>query len=506
MTDTVVARDVRHYEAPGVSGAPRLAGLPGVDRVDGPGEQTLESFCHDTEDLRLARAGVSVQRELDHPGWHWMLRREGEPPLEVPADDGSDAVPAAVLELVTTHTRGRELVAVAHTQRTRSVWQLLDWEGGHLGEITGDAVSAQTLGATTTVDSWYEVRIDIAGPNATGRLLPALEERLVDIGATPATPAPVIARLLPVAPTRSPREPAPVGKKSRAGKVVLSAITAQVARFEKHDPLVRRDEPDAVHQMRVATRQLRSMLRTFGAVVDRDATRRLTDELKWLAGALGAARDQEVIQERVEALVAATPPENVLGPITAQLTQQFAREQTEAHAHVVAELDTDRYFALRDALDVLLAAPPITPLARKRASTALPPLVRKTVRKVDKAVDVAHRLPMGTERAEALHTVRKTAKRVRYAAELATPVVGKKAARTGKRFKAVQTVLGDHQDAVQTRAFLRALGARGHLAGQNGFTAGIWYEQEAAAAADVDAAFEDTWRRAAARKHRKWLS
>ncbi len=502
MTDSLAARDIRRYEAPGVRGAPRLAGLPGVDRVDGPDERTLESQQYDTEDLRLACAGIALVREGNAPGVVWVLHRDGEPPLDVPADGGE--LPDAVLDLVRGHLRGRELVPVAHTQTTRSVWQLLDWEGGRLGEIVGDATSAQTLGATTTVESWYVVTIEIT--SSSDMLLPAVEERLADIGARPAAPTPVLARLLPVAATSGRREPAEVGKKSRAGKVVLSAITAQVARLEEHEPLVRRNEPDAVHQMRVATRQLRSMLRTFGAVVDRDATRALTDELKWLAGVLGAARDQEVIQERVEALVAATPPEDLLGPITAKLVQQFAREQTEAHAHVLAGLDTDRYFAVLDALDALLDDPPLTPLATKRASAALPPLVRKTVRKVDKAVDAARRLPAGPERAEALHAVRKAAKRARYAAELVTPVAGKKAARTGQRFKAVQTVLGDHQDAVQTRAFLRALGARGHLAGQNGFTAGIWYEREAAAAADVDAAFEDTWRRAAARKHRKWLA
>jgi len=220
---------------------------------------------------------------------------------------------------------------------------------------------------------------------------------------------------------------------------------------------------------------------------------------------LARARDQEVVQERGEACLAGTPSEDVLGPVAAKLSQQLARERTEAHASVLAELDTDRYYTLLDALDTLVASPPLTPLAHERARTALPPQVRRAGKKLDKAVVRVDELPDGPERTEALHSVRKAAKRARYAAELVAPVVGKDATRSAKRFKAVQGLLGDHQDAVQTRRFLRALGGRGHLAGQNGFTVGIWYQQQAEAADDVDAAFDATWRRAARRKHRRWM-
>lgn len=513
MTDTLTRPDVHSYEAPGVSGAPRLAGLPGVDRCDGLDERTIEAFYYDTDDLRLDRAGVSAARVLTHPESEWVLRLPADEsgsvpaPLRVPHQDGDDphTVPPTVLALVRVHTRGRELVPVVHTQTSRSVWRLLDWEGGQLGEIHGDAVSAQTLGSSATVDSWYLVTVSLAGPAE--RLLPAIEERLDDIGALPAPPRSVLRRLLGTAraPVRKPRRPVTVGKKSSAGNVVLAAVTAHVAQLEGCDAAVRRDEPDSVHQMRVATRKLRSTLRSFGKVLDRDATVDIATELRWLAGVLGEARDQEVIQERVEACLAATPSEDVLGPLAAKLSQQFAREHTEAHARALAELDTDRYYALLDALDALTADPPLTPLTGKRGRKALPPLVKRTTRKLDKAVAAVAEHPEGPERATALHTVRKAAKRARYAAELVAPLLGKDATRSAKRFKAVQSLLGDHQDAVQTRRFLRILGGRGHLAGQNGFTVGIWYEQQAAAADDVDAAFDATWRRAARRKHRRWM-
>jgi len=80
-----------------------------------------------------------------------------------------------------------------------------------------------------------------------------------------------------------------------AGEVVLGYVRSQVAAITRYDPLVRRDEPDAVHQMRVAARRVRSVLQTFGGIIERDATRLPCAELRWLAVALGQARDTEVL-------------------------------------------------------------------------------------------------------------------------------------------------------------------------------------------------------------------
>jgi CHAD domain-containing protein len=71
-----------------------------------------------------------------------------------------------------------------------------------------------------------------------------------------------------------------------------------------------------------------------------------------------------------------------------------------------------------------------------------------------------------------LHDVRKAAKRARYAAESVTPVVGKPAKRLAKALERIQETLGDHQDSVVERVWLRDLGMRAHLAGENAWTFG----------------------------------
>src|SRR5205814_9825308 len=87
---------------------------------------------------------------------------------------------------------------------------------------------------------------------------------------------------------------------SAAGTVVRHAIATAVIRLLRHDAVVRLDEdPEGVHQARVATRRLRSDLRTFASLLEPAWVAALTEELKWLAEHLGAARDADVLLARL---------------------------------------------------------------------------------------------------------------------------------------------------------------------------------------------------------------
>ena len=93
----------------------------------------------------------------------------------------------------------------------------------------------------------------------------------------------------------------------------------------------------------------------------------------------------------------------------------------------------------------------------------------------------------------ALHEVRKAAKRLRYSAETAVPVLGAGAEGLSVRAKAVQQVLGEHQDTVVARQVLRDLGVRAHLAGENGFTFGRLHALEEAHAAAATARYLEVY-------------
>jgi CHAD domain-containing protein len=263
--------------------------------------------------------------------------------------------------------------------------------------------------------------------------------------------------------------------------------------------------PDAVHQMRVACRRMRSAVQTFGRIVERDRTRELTNELKWLAGELGPARDAEVMAERFTEILDDLPEELKLGPVRAELTRAFQRRYTDGHTKAIEALNSERYLALHRCIDALLADPPMTRRAQRPATRELTGHVRRVLRRLQRSMDRVHELPAGPERELATHDTRKDAKRLRYAIEAIAPTFGKTAEQLRKRLKAVQEVLGDFQDAAVARPVLRELAVQAHGAGGNGFTYGLMYGLEQARAAGAEDALDRAWKRMESARATRWL-
>lgn len=277
----------------------------------------------------------------------------------------------------------------------------------------------------------------------------------------------------------------PLTRHSSAAEVVLSYLSDQVAAIARCDPLVRRDEPDAVHQMRVATRRARSALQAFGSILDKEATRPLCEELKWLAAALGHARDTEVMLDRLNASLAGIPSALVAGPVEARIRAHFTAELAQAGKVAVAALDGPRYRRLRDDLERLLVRPPLTPLAERGADEVLAKPVRQAGRRLLRALAA---VPEAEDRDAALHEARKAAKRARYAAEAATPALGSAASRQAAAAKDLQQVLGDHHDSVVARTVLLDLAGKAREAGEDTFTYGLMYQRQADEAAGIEQA------------------
>jgi CHAD domain-containing protein len=402
------------------------------------------------------------------------------------------------------YTRGAALGPVAELTTRRRRWILADSTGRCLAELVEDHVRAQTMGEHTTTVAWHEVEVEL-GEHGQHKLLDRIERRLLKVGAHRAGSASKLGRLL--ADRLAPRiTPAKTGAARSAGEVVLAYLDAQARQLRRYDPLVRRDAPDAVHQMRVAARRMRSALQAFGRVIDREATRELTTELKWVAGELGAARDGEVMAQRVTQLLTQLPDDLKFGPVDASVTRAFERRGAQARAGGLAALDSDRYLALHDRIDALLTDPPLTARARRKAKRELPHSVRRAYHRVESRMALAQRQPAGPDRDHALHEMRKATKRLRYAAEAVEPTHPGPAARLSKRLKSVQSLLGDHQDAAVLRPVLRELAARAHLESTNGFTYGLLYAAEDARAQQAEQDLPQAWKRLHKRKNTAWLT
>ncbi|MEU1283298.1 CHAD domain-containing protein [Kitasatospora sp. NPDC005856] len=279
------------------------------------------------------------------------------------------------------------------------------------------------------------------------------------------------------------------------GQVLLARIETQAAELAGLDDAVRTDEPDAVHRMRVACRRLRSALRTFRRLFTPGATDELVAELRWLGAALGGARDREVLTARLAAeareLPAACGPQRV----AAALERWGAAEYRRIRPEVVAALDSPRRRALGDALAVLLADPPLRPRAGRSAVPELSRIAAREQHRTAERVRTALGAAPG-ERSVALHEARKAAKRARYAGETAALAVGARAERYARRMKAVQDVLGEHQDAVVAASTL----AEHAAGGGEPFGYGVLYGRQLATEEAARRRLPDVWRRAGRRK------
>jgi CHAD domain-containing protein len=343
-------------------------------------------------------------------------------------------------------------------------------------------------------------------------LLRAVDKTLRKAGASRSADPAKIARALD---SRWPAGTPSSGPPDSAAAVVGEYVRTQRDAIVEYDPRVRRDEPDAVHKMRVATRRLRSTLRTYRPLWERAAADHLRAELKWLAEVLGKVRDGEVMAARLERAVDALPPELVVGPVTARLIGGVRAQATKDHRSLVAALNGRRYAALLDELDALLAATP-TRKGLRPATTFVPHRVRRTVGTVESLLDAAEGAgaagpstppaPGVLDRDAALHEARKAAKQARYAAEAAAPVGGPGAAALAAAMEGLQELLGDHHDSVVTRQLLRAVGMQAHGAGENAFTYGLLHANEAASARDLEAGLPEA--RAALRRKKAvgWLT
>ncbi|MET8816197.1 CYTH and CHAD domain-containing protein [Streptomyces sp. NPDC004549] len=493
-----VKREVeRKYEG-GDGSFPEVTGTAGVARVVDRGVAELDAIYYDTPDERLAAASLTLRRRTGggDAGWHVKfpvapgVRDEIRAPL-------SDTVPEEIAALVRSRVRGAELVPVIRLRSARHVLDLLDAEDTLLAEASTDTVTAERLNRAGGTAHWTETEVELAD-GGDPALLDRIEKRLRTAGLTPSKSPSKLARALEETGGRASRGRAPAAPVT-AGDHVLAYLREQREAILTRDPAVRRDLPDAVHRMRVATRRARSALRGFRTVLDPAATAPLAAELKWLAGQLGLDRDQEVLAERLTAALAALPDDLVTAPLRERLTHWTTARHHSTRSHLIGVLDSARYLALLDSLDALLADPPLLKRAARKPGKTLAKSLRKDVAKLSRLVETALELPPGEERDRTLHEARKKAKRARYGAEAAADALGDPARALVKSMKSLTTLLGEHQDAVMARHTLRELAAVAHGAGESAFPYGVLYGREERRAERVEDELPGRWRKIVSR-------
>lgn len=502
--------------------------LPGVSGVVPAPDEELDAVYYDTADLRLLAHGTTLRKRAGghDEGWH-LKRGKGDDrreEIQLPTTDDDD-VPEELHVRVKALARGKPLVPVLRMRTRREREHLVDGHGTAVAEIARDHVAAEILDAARPggrrptgrrrsgedapgrIVSWAELEVELendAEGTAATALLDAVEKQLLSAGWQRSASASKTARVFADGhhTQAAPRPP----RAGSAGQVVHDRLVEQVRVLVATDPGVRLDEEEAVHDMRVAARRLRSLLRSYRRLFDRAVTDPVAEELRWLGRVLSGARDHQVLAARLTASADRLRLADATGATAADLADTGARiHVTESAAYdkarvaAVAELDKRRYYRLLDSLAAMAANPPL----RARADHDARPELRRTLkdeqRRLAERIAAARSAPVGVEGDAALHAARKAAKRARYAGETAESFAPA-AKRFAKRAKDVQRLLGEHQDAVVARSAVRRMAAEARAAGADSFAYGLLYAAEDQAAADAAARLPKVWRRAKAAK------
>jgi CHAD domain-containing protein len=444
-------------EAPEGFELPDLGGSPLEPRV-------FTSVYYDTADSSLAHAGITLRRRTERGRSVWQLKLPtADARLELEQPGGPVEPPGELGRLLATHLRHGPVAPVAEL-RTRRHGALVA-RNGTTAEVTIDEVAV--MDALRVTGGFVEIEIELRSGDPKG--LDEIAGEVAVAGAQPTNGAPKLVRVLGLErrPERRPRDPF---------AALCALLREQLHEILAHDPGTRLGtDPESLHDMRVAVRRSRALLRAGGELVATD-TEAFELELRWLGEVLGSVRDLDVLLERLHAEAA-----ELGGPDRAaatRLLRALERERTRTRRALLKALDSPRYLALLDAFEAALAG--LEPAA---AGATLDALAGRQLKKLRRAVRA-----LGADPADAeLHELRKLGKRTRYAFELAG------SRRTVQRAKELQDVLGDHQDAVVAEARLRSLAADAPPA--QALAAGLLIEGERHRREQARATWRKAWKR-----------
>ncbi|MEO8073318.1 MAG: CHAD domain-containing protein [Acidobacteriota bacterium] len=212
--------------------------------------------------------------------------------------------------------------------------------------------------------------------------------------------------------------------------------------LEKRETALHSESIEGVHDMRVATRRLRSALRDFSPLLKKKPLNKLKKDLKQIADALGAARDQDVAIIALEKLRKKSRVENIKNGI-AELIEQRCALREQANIGLLEMLSATTLKDLQKRFDRTVDE------AVKHQKTAVSfneagrDVIGKSLKEFCALSDHIYEPFID----ESLHELRIAAKRLRYAIELYTACWGKQIEPFAEKAAEMQNFLGEVHDA-----------------------------------------------------------
>jgi CHAD domain-containing protein len=438
--------------------------------------RTFTTIYHDTADRRLLRAGLTLRHRQEDGRGSWQVKLPAEGGRVEVEETGEPAgPPESVRALLSGVLRGENLEPIA-TMRTHRRGRRVQGV-----DVTVDEV--EVIDGGMPIDRFTEIEAELVDgyPAAMARV----GRKLRRLGASELRTS-KLSRVVVAPSSDRPKRGAPAVEHLRA------MVSDQYQELVRNDPIVRLGEhADAVHDMRVAVRRLRSILRSAAVMLELEWVEHVRGELDWLAGKLGAVRDLDVLGATLTTDAAGLDGGDAT--LASVLLHPLRQEHEGARKRLLAALENPRYYQLLDIIESATRSMPVTEnqvTLRKMARKEFKKL-RRRAKRLDELNDAA------------LHKMRIQGKRARYAAELAGRERGKKAARFVSAARDLQDVLGANQDAVVAVRQLRELAGRTDRT-DTALVAGRLIERQRSRKRSAHRKLSKTWRRVDRRGKRAW--
>ena len=310
--------------------------------------------------------------------------------------------------------------------------------------------------ARTTTESPVAPAADATSEAApvAGESVAAQATEAKDASAAEDGEAPEVAAWQPSRAEARRKRPATVGDDLMA-EAALKTLRLHFAKMLAHEEGTRRGEdPEQLHDMRVATRRMRMALRLFDQYLDPDVMRPVLKGLRRTGRTLGAVRDLDVFHEKTLAYLGglSEPRRDELEP----LLVAWRREYEARRGALVAYFDGSRYARFVDRLRELLAGPAERLAARGGEGSTVRRVLPALLHRDLADVLAAGSLVTGSEASLAhYHALRIAGKALRYTLEFFEAPLGRGSGPLIESTKRLQDHLGDLQDAVVSSGILR---------------------------------------------------
>lgn len=506
----------------------------------------LSATYYDAEDLRLTRAKITVRRRTGgkDDGWHVKLPAvetsagsTGRTELSFPLTDSAD-VPDEVRTAVWGYARHDELIPIARIDNERHE-TVVERDGSAIVEFCDDHVRGTRLRDGAAI-SWREWELELVDSERGGSVdvLSRLSAACLDAGASASPLASKLAKTIgPVDDVAAP-----------ASSAVASMLRADVDKLLSGDAGARLGQEVGIHAMRTSARNLQTTLnahaKELAAAGEAMNTERLGShgvdiaslecELKELIRMLGKSRDVQVVRARLHEVSDGYPRDLVPDSVRDRISSELDQEEQRTAKRVTMGLENARYLALLDSLDEVIeaAGEMETPTDAQRVRSGRPKEIissgkkglgkgksgaptsdlvvqgaQRQFKRFDKArarvEDELDSLNLTlAQREELTHTLRKRNKALRRTAASISSKEMPQVVSLRSASERLHDVLGDVQDSVTARQWIRRISRRAEAAGEPTFGFGLLFEHErfsseralegfADEAATVSAAFKE---------------